>query len=239
MIVPSGCAQTRISLDCWSGPPVCPLSYSSGERLFDLYPFTRLHHSILFECVLHIDERVVCAVNIDPPPAILIFHAPKRVEDAFYYQMSTVYAILITCSVSLIQRNITRFHATIAACIASSPVSIYFLVYSIRAFWGEHRLDAVLGKKKYLNRGLVFLAAGIWISIVVYTSPGLAQGRFTQGSCTTVTAQEMFGTEGLINPAAVIIAALAVLSWPVSIVLARKEIWPPGERYRPRFVAVW
>ena len=175
------------------------------------------------------------------PPAILIFLAPKRVKDAFYYQMSTIYALLITCSVSLIQENITRFHTTVAVTIVSSPVSIYFLVYSIRAFWGEHRLDAVLGKKKYLNRGMVFFAAGIWISIVVYTSLGSTRSHFTQESCSIETLGEVFaatalGSEGMNLQMLVIIAAPL---WLISIVLARKEIWPPGERYRPKFVTVW
>ena len=173
------------------------------------------------------------------PLAILIFHAPKRVKEAFYYQISTVYALLITCSVSLFQQNITRFHATIAIFIASSPVSFYFLVYSIRAFWGEHRLDTVLGKKEYLNRGMVFFAVGIWISIVVYTSLKSTRNHFTQGSCKVQTAQEAFGLEGLNGAPFVVIVAIAAISWVISIVLARKEIWPPGERYRPKLVTVW
>ena len=168
-----------------------------------------------------------------------MFHAPKRVKDAFYYQMSAVYSLLITCSISLIRRSITRFHATIAIFIASSPVSIYFLIYSIRAFWGEHRLDEVLGKKKYLNRGLVFFAAGIWTSIVTYTSLGLTRGHFTQESCFAVTEQEILAKGGVIDAPPAVIAAIAALSWIISIVLARKEIWSPGERYRPKFVTVW
>jgi hypothetical protein len=167
------------------------------------------------------------------PPAILIFHAPKRVKDVFYYQISTVYALLITCSVSLFQENITRFHATIAIFIASSPVS------SIRAFWGEHRLGTVLGRKEYLNRGLVFLAVGIWISIVVYTSLKSTQNRFAQGSCKVATAQETLGRQGFGGAPAIVIAAIAMVSWLISIVLARKEIWPPGERYWPKFITAW
>jgi len=155
--------------------------------------------------------------------------------------MSTVYALLITCSVSIIQANISRLHATIAIFIASSPVSIYFLVYSIRAFWGKHSLDEVLGKKCYLNRGMVFFAAGIWTSIVVYTSLDSTRHRFSQGSCSTITAQEVFGLQwamiGGIPYAA--IAGVTLLSWVISIVRARKEIWPPGERYRPKFATVW
>ena len=160
-------------------------------------------------------------------------------KDVFYYQISSVYALLITCFVSLIQEDITRFHATIAIFIALSPVSFYFLVYSIRAFWEEHRLDEVLGKEKYLNRGLVFFAAGVWISIVVYTSLESTQRNFAQASCKVLTAQEVFGLQGLIGAPSVVIAAIAVTSWIVSIVLARKEIWPPGERYRPKFATVW
>ena len=173
------------------------------------------------------------------PPAILIFNAPRRVKDAFYYQISTVYALLITCSVSIFQANITRLHATFALTIASSPASIYFLVYSIRAFWSRHRLDTVLGGKNYLNRGLVFLATGIWISIVIYTSLNSTRGRFTQGSCRTRTAQEVLVLKGLIGAPSVVISVIAVVSWTVSIVLARKEIWPPGERYRPKVSTVW
>jgi len=173
------------------------------------------------------------------PLAILIFHAPKRVKDVFYYQISTIYALLITCSASLFQQNITRFHATVAIFIASSPVSFYFLVYSIRAFWGEHRLDAVLGKKRYLNRGMVFLAVGVWISIVVYTSLESTRSHFAQASCKTETAQETLALRGFIGAPSVVIAALAVISWTVSIVLARREIWPPGGGYRPNFATVW
>ena len=173
------------------------------------------------------------------PPAILIFHAPKRVKDVFYYQISAVYALLITCTVSTFQENITRLHATIAIFVASSPVSFYFLVYSIRAFWGEHRLDTVLGKKEYLNRGLVFFATGVWISIIVYTSLESTRDNFAQGSCKVETVQEVLGLQGLDGAPPVIIALIAATSWLISIVRARKDIWPPGERYRPKFGTVW
>ena len=62
--------------------------------------------------------------------------------------------------------------------------------------------------------------------------------RFTQGTCPVTTAQEMLGLQGLFGPST-IIAAIAAISWVISIVLARKEIWPPGERYRPKFATVW
>jgi len=47
-------------------------------------------------------------------------HAPDRVKDAFYYQITTTYALLIKCSVSLLRGNITLPHATVAIFIASS-----------------------------------------------------------------------------------------------------------------------
>jgi hypothetical protein len=237
MIVQSDYVQTLTSLDRFCGLHVCSLSHSSGGSSSNLRPSTRLCFRILFEWVARI--LAFCVIKVNPPLAILIFNAPKRTKDAFYYQMSNVYAILITCSVSLFQPNITRLHATIAIFIASSPVSIYLLVYSIRGFWGEHRLDVVLGKRNYLNRGLVFLAAGIWIAIVVYTSLNSTKGRFAQASCITLTAQEMFALQGTLVVPPIGVAAIAALSWAFSVVLARKEIWPPGERYRPKFITVW
>jgi len=163
--------------------------------------------------------------------------------------MSNIYALLITCTVSLFQKNITRFHATVAISIALSPVSFYFLLYSIKSFWGEHRLDAILGKKKNLNRGLVFFAIATWIAIVVYTSLGSTENNFTQKSCLSGTVQEV-SIQGVLNPEkiglfwfflnpGIILGIIAAFSWFVAIVLARKEIWPPGERYRPKFVTVW
>lgn len=168
-------------------------------------------------------------------PAILIFHAPKRVKDAFYYQMSTVYALLITCITSLAQKEITQPHATTAILIISSPVSVYFLVYSIRAFWSKHRLDEVLGKKERLNRGLVLTAVGAWVAICVYTRPAMSD-RFFQASCDPTSISDVLSA-GFIGSS--LVAAVAALSWLISIFLARKEIWPPGERYRPRFATVW
>lgn len=180
-----------------------------------------------------------CAIGSNYPPAILILHAPHRVKNAFYYQLSTIYALLITCSVSLIQENITRLHATIAIFLASSPVSFYFMVYSIRAFWSEHRLDTVLGKKNYLNRGLVFLAFGIWVSIAIYTSLESTQKHFYQGSCKTITTKQILRLQLLNGAPFLSIAIVAAPPWIISIVAARKAIWPPGERYRPKFAAVW
>ena len=160
--------------------------------------------------------------------------------------MSTVYALLITCSISLYGGKLTQPHATIAIFIASSPVSVYFLVYSIRAFWGNHRLDEVLGRRKYLNRGMVFFAVGIWIAIFVYTSLESMEKNLPQAPCGPITIQQVFNfwitCSGpywyFCNPWA-FVATVAAFSWLVSILSARKEIWPPGERYRPKFVTVW
>ena len=159
--------------------------------------------------------------------------------------MSTVYALLITCITSLAQKNIAQPHATIAILIVSSPVSFYFLAYSIRAFWGKHQLDEVLGKKKYLNRGLVFVAAGAWIAISVYTLKPMTK-RWPQASCGITSIYRVlsfgFNCPGLYwfwcNPWAPT-AIVGAPSWLISIFLARKEIWPPGERYRPKFATVW
>ena len=182
------------------------------------------------------------------PPAILILHAPERVEDAFH-QMSTVYVLLVACSLFLFQENITCFHTTAVISIALSPVSFSLLFYSINAFWGEHRLDAVLGKETYLNRGIVSIAAAVWPSIVVYTSLELTRNRFVQSFCDTRTMLELFVLV-VLNPRALglkwlflspwfSLTTVAEVSWFVSILLASTEIWPSGERYQQKFDTEW
>ena len=154
--------------------------------------------------------------------------------------MSTVYALLITCSISLYQGNVTKLHAMIAIFIALSPASIYFLIYSIRAFWGEHRLEGVLGKRKYLNRGMIFFAVGIWIAIFVYTSwkwKGLAQASCEEEIIWWMYCGPYYWF--ICDPWVGIAPTTVALLWLVSILSARKEIWPPGERYLPKFVTVW
>lgn len=191
-------------------------------------------------CLSEFDKSAGCPAPLrltTSAPAILIFHAPKRVKNVFYYQILNVYALLITCLVPLFRGNITRLHASVATFLATSPVLIYFLVYSIRAFWGQHRLDTVLGRERYLNRGLVFFAAGMWIYILIFTSLGSTRDYFAQGSCYTATPQETL----VYTPIYVLMftGGISVWLWPVSIVVARKEIWPPGESYKPKFATVW
>ncbi|KAF9653398.1 hypothetical protein BDM02DRAFT_1909617 [Thelephora ganbajun] len=62
-----------------------------------------------------------------------------------------------------------------------------------------------------------FSAVGIWISIV---NDYDAKGIFLQGYNSTPST---------------IIGPIAAFSWLISIVLAGKEVWPPEERYRPKF----
>lgn len=168
---------------------------------------------------------------------ILIFHAPKRVKGGFYYQIFTIYALLIACSASLIRADITPLYASISIPMAFPPVLAYFLVYSIRAFRGEHRLSEVLGKKDYINRGMVFFAVGIWVTIVAYISLGLAKDRFAQGSCQILTTPGAFLNEGFNNvPSTAVV--IAVVSWLAPIALAVK-ICLSKDRREPKFATVW
>jgi len=121
-----------------------------------------------------------------------------------------------------------------------SPSTFWFIPLGLSgAITGSTRFLEEKTRKNYLNRGLVFFAAGMWISIAIYTSLKSTRARFTQGSCRTKTAQEVLVLQGLVGAPSVVISVVAMISWIISIVLARKEIWPPGERYRPKFSTVW
>ena len=188
-----------------------------------------------------------------PVQAILIFYSPNRVKAAFWSQSLITYSLLITCATSLFQGNLTRFHAIILVSLVCSPVNIYFTGYSIRAFWSSHRLDTALGRKQYGRRAMVLLSVGIWIAILVYAYLPERYTKFAQDSCRGSTIAESFflgapfvfayilpveGRAGVLV-AFLMIPILVIVTWVIIIVRRRKEIWPPGEPYRPRFGKVW
>jgi len=115
------------------------------------------------------------------------------------------------------------------------------LIYSIRAFWGhKHRLDNVLriGKRSHFNRGLVFVAAGIWIAVVVYTSLASGQQKLAQASCNAVNNSTIITVVEVVGTMFVFCALVALLPWIVSMCVARKQIWPNGG-CAPRPIKVW
>lgn len=190
-----------------------------------------------------------------PLQAVLIFYSPRRVKAAFWSQTLITYSLLITCITSLFQGSLSRFHAIILVSIVCSPVNVYFSGYSIRAFWSSHRLDPVLGKKQYARRGLVFLSIGAWIAILVYAYLPSSHTKFAQEACRGSSVAEGFflGAPFIyayalvtVGPAGILllflflmIPILIAIAWVVAIIRRRKEIWPPGKPWRPRFGKVW
>lgn len=185
--------------------------------------------------------------------AILIFYSPGRVKAAFWSQSLITYSLLITCTTSLFQGSLTRFHAIILVSLVCSPVNVYFAGYSIRAFWSSHRLDAALGKKQYARRAMVLFSVGVWIAILIYAYLPDNRAKFAQDSCRGSTiAEGIFlgapfvfawalaatGSAGVLV-LFLMIPILVVVAWIAVIIRRRKEIWPPGEPYRPRFGKVW
>jgi len=184
-----------------------------------------------------------------------MFYSSRRVKEAFWSQSLITYSLLITCSISLLRGDLTRFHSMIVVSIVCSPANVYFAGYSIRAFWSSHRLDAVLGKKQVARRAMVFFSVAIWTAILIYAYLPPERTKFSQDTC-----RMMSNAEGafLLLPIVLVISLaeqgpvgvlyffmllaapiLIAVAWAVAITRRRKEIWPPGEPYRPRFGKVW
>ena len=189
-----------------------------------------------------------------PALAILIFYSPKRVQEAFFSQILTVYSLLLTCIIAIIRSDLTRFHAFVVLALVLSPVTVYFVAYSIRSFWStKHRLDNLLGRSNYLRRALVLAAAVAWLAIFIFAYLPNANERFSQASCKGRSVMESFYLIvpfiymqafvelGIAFPVVLFVLpiVLLIIAWIVAIFLRRKEIWPPGEPYRPRFLKVW
>jgi len=186
--------------------------------------------------------------------AILIFYSPRRVQEAFWSQVLTVYSLLITCLVAIARGDLTRFHALVVLSLIFSPITVYFIAYAVRSFWsGQHRLESVLGRTRYLRRSVILLAGSLWLGLFIFVYLPKGVDRFAQASCKNTSVIESFflivpllfmgvgATAGLIYPVVLftLIMLSMIVTWIVAIYLRRKEIWPPGEPYRPRFVKVW
>jgi len=187
-------------------------------------------------------------------PAVLIFYSPRRVQEAFWSQILTVYSLLLTCLVAVIRGDLTRFHALVVLALVLSPITVYFVAYAIRSFWStQHRLESLLGRTRYLRRFIVLLAGSAWLGIFIYAYLPKGIDRFAQASCKGRSVMEFFylivpfiyigvyASDGVVFP--LILFLIPVLSmivaWITAIYFRRKEIWPPGEPYRPHFVKVW
>lgn len=180
---------------------------------------------------------------------MLIFYSPKKVKDAFWSQVLAMYSLLLTASISIFRRDLTKFHALTVSVIVASPLTIYLVIYSVRAIWGgEHRLENVLGKGHVFKRLLVLFAAVLWAALTIYTFLPQNAPHFAQSSCkprplllnffliTPISAAiEEGGERPWIGVVVAIPLLLLVVAWVIAILLKRYVIWPPGEPYHVNF----
>jgi hypothetical protein len=161
----------------------------------------------------------------------------------------TIYSLLLTAGISIFQGQLTKFHAVAVSVIVASPLTIYLVIYSIRAMWGGmHRLENILGPGHVFKRLFVLLAAAIWIALTIYSYLPGSSSHFAQASC---KPQPPLLSFFLLTPISVgimrrkefpwlgvVIAIpffLIVLAWAIAILLKRSIIWPPGTPYRFNF----
>jgi len=176
------------------------------------------------------------------------------VQEAFWSQILTVYSLLLTCLVSLFRGDLTRFHALVVLALVLSPITVYFVAYSIRSFWsGQHRLEGLLGRTRYLRRIIVLLAGATWMGIFIYAYLPNNGERFAQASCKGRSVMDAFYlivpflymaafiSLGIAYPVVLFVLpfVLVIVAWIIAILLRKDEIWPPGEPHRRRFVKVW
>ena len=186
---------------------------------------------------------------------MLVFYSPKRVEEAFWAQILTIYSLLLTCLISITRSELTRFHALVVLALVLSPITVYFVGYSIRSFWStHHRLENLLGRSHYLKRSVVLFAGVSWLGIFIYTYLPRSENHFSQPSCKGRSVTEGFYLTvpflyaqyyaeilHIAYPAVLLSIpfVFVAVAWTTAILRRKEEIWPPGEPYRPRILKVW
>ena len=185
---------------------------------------------------------------------MLIFYSPKRVNEAFWSQVLAIYSLLLTCLITIARGDLTRYHALVVLALVLSPITVYFIGFSIRSFWStQHRLDSLLGPTHHFRRFVVLLAGAAWLAVFVYAYLPKGVIHFAQASCKGRSVTEGFyltvpflyiqarAQEGIIYPAVLfpVPGIILTIAWIAAIYLRKEEIWPPGTPYRPRIVKVW
>jgi len=186
--------------------------------------------------------------------AVLIFYSPKRVQEAFWSQILTVYSLLLTCLVSIFRRDLTRFHALVVLALVFSPITIYFVAYSIRPFrHDQNQLGYLLGRSCYLRRSIVLLAGATWLSIFIYAYLPNSSEHFAQASCKGRSVMDAYYlivpflyissslNVGTAFPVVLFILPFVIMiaAWIIAILRRKDEIWSPDEPDRFPLVKAW
>ena len=135
----------------------------------------------------------------------------------------------------------------------ASPLTAYLGFYALLSLWGyKHRLEAVVGKRKFVKRAMVVGTFTVWIAFVIYLLLPRSISQFAQASCDhyPVSSKVYFLFPVLLFSEAVLYAPqlaaaitipimVIVLSWALIIVIGRRTIWPSASNKGWQFKAVW
>ncbi|KAJ7730906.1 hypothetical protein DFH07DRAFT_969025 [Mycena maculata] len=102
---------------------------------------------------------------------ILILYSLEDVELSIFAQLLNGYSLIMAAIIAISKHTLTKMHSIIALTLATSPLSIYLLIYVFRSFFRRHtHLNGVFRKGKYLNRAIVILMFPLWVSVLAFTT---------------------------------------------------------------------
>lgn len=109
--------------------------------------------------------------------------------DSFYGLIVQNYALMLAAIISIVKRQLTRFHAMFVLVVVGSPLTIYLLAHAIRSifFKCNARLESIFGKSvgfaRFLNRFVVVAAVPLWVYMIVAIVQPRQAVWFTQTAC--------------------------------------------------------
>ena len=102
---------------------------------------------------------------------------------------------------------------------------------------------------------MVFFSVFVWTAILIYAYLPQKYTKFAQDTCRgssvaegvflgapfifAYALAELGATGVFVLFLFLLIPILIAIAWVVAIIRRRKEIWPPGQPWRPRFGKVW
>ncbi|KAK7001451.1 hypothetical protein R3P38DRAFT_1795951 [Favolaschia claudopus] len=163
---------------------------------------------------------------------IILMFSPSESATAVWTQLLTVYSLLISGIIAIMNSNLSRFHSQMTTFLVMSPLSSTLVVYAILGTCGRpHRLDNILsGRREHLlPQILVLVYAALSLAILIFTGTA-GPAHFSPNPCedqriytsvfSNITSNIVFIPYGAVANVLFLILLFVEFKLPTMLVLA-------------------
>ena len=141
--------------------------------------------------------------------ALLLWTSPHNAFRAFWPQLINISSVLAGCLITLVNGQLSRFHAMVAAMLIGSPTTLYIWINSARTLWTKHP-GAHGPTGKFVGWAGMMVSMFSWYTLVISASSnGLG---FSQDACDWLSSTMKYYPVAIVfPPTALMLPAILVI----------------------------